>query len=133
MLTKDPKSPTDTDKYAGLKLKCLRLERGISQRELASRVRVTFQQIQKYEKGVNRISVGTLYDICTALGVKPAEFYEDFFQKPKIAESDLSVVDNQVMVELSFLDEVQKNKVLQYIKRLSTKNMLKKENSNAPT
>jgi transcriptional regulator with XRE-family HTH domain len=50
---------------------------GMSQTELASRVGITFQQIQKYENGTNRMGASRLYAIASALGVGPADFFSD--------------------------------------------------------
>lgn len=49
----------------------------MSQEKLAELLGVTFQQVQKYEKGVNRIAASRLYDISTALNVPVARFYEN--------------------------------------------------------
>jgi transcriptional regulator with XRE-family HTH domain len=51
---------------------------GISQEHLADAVNVTFQQIQKYERGTNRVSAGRLYQFSKALDVPIAYFYQDF-------------------------------------------------------
>ncbi len=48
----------------------------MSQERLADLLGVTFQQVQKYEKGVNRITAGRLHDICQALDVAVAYFFE---------------------------------------------------------
>jgi len=50
---------------------------GISQGRLGRHLGVTFSQIQKYEKGTNRIGAGRLYQIATFLGVRPSHFFED--------------------------------------------------------
>lgn len=53
----------------GRRLRGLRLQRGMSQSELADGIGLTFQQVQKYEKGVNRVSAGRLERICNVFGV----------------------------------------------------------------
>jgi transcriptional regulator with XRE-family HTH domain len=57
------------DDYIGKQLKIARVIRNLSQDELARKVGVTFQQIQKYEKGLNRISASRLYWLMKILGV----------------------------------------------------------------
>lgn len=57
------------DRYVGQKLRYWRQVRDLTQTEVARRIGVTFQQVQKYERGTNWISVGRLYDIAAALGV----------------------------------------------------------------
>jgi transcriptional regulator with XRE-family HTH domain len=57
------------------RLRALRLERGLSQTELGRMIGVTFQQVQKYERGTNRMSAGRLQRIAETLGVPVAFFY----------------------------------------------------------
>src|SRR4051794_14986802 len=67
---------TPEDVAIGQKLRALRLDRGMSQSDLSGLIGVTFQQLQKYEKGVNRISAGRLMQIAAALGVPVTAFYD---------------------------------------------------------
>jgi transcriptional regulator with XRE-family HTH domain len=60
----------------GAGVRSRRLEIGMSQEKLAELIGVTFQQIQKYEKGVNRIAAGRLYAIASALDTPVASFFE---------------------------------------------------------
>jgi len=64
------------DVYIGGKVKARRLLLGLSQEELAKSIGLTFQQVQKYEKGVNRISVSRLVDICRSLKTPIDYFFE---------------------------------------------------------
>jgi transcriptional regulator with XRE-family HTH domain len=50
---------------------------GMSQEKLGEMLGLTFQQVQKYEKGVNRIGAGRLYRVAQILGVQVSYFYED--------------------------------------------------------
>lgn len=65
---------TSFDRIIGERLKRARCAEGLSQSELGSMVGITFQQIQKYERGTNRISVSTLQEICIALKLSTAYF-----------------------------------------------------------
>jgi len=65
------------DKKIGLKIKQIRKSLGFSQIELAERIGISFQQIQKYEKGSTRISVMRLQQISKALGVNIGVFFEE--------------------------------------------------------
>ncbi|MEA2876377.1 MAG: hypothetical protein QOF14_1573 [Hyphomicrobiales bacterium] len=67
---------TPEDVAIGEKVRALRLDRGLSQSELGERVGVTFQQLQKYEKGVNRVSAGRLVRVAAALNVPIMAFYD---------------------------------------------------------
>jgi transcriptional regulator with XRE-family HTH domain len=71
------RSPKDVDIYAGTQLKKRRQELSLSQKTLGGMLGITFQQIQKYEKGLNRIGVSRLYDLCRALKVKPSYFFRN--------------------------------------------------------
>lgn len=66
----------EIDKFVGGKIYSLRLAKGLSRQQLAKVVEVTHQQLQKYEKGTNRISVGRLVLIAKALGKNVNYFYE---------------------------------------------------------
>ncbi|MHC2021422.1 helix-turn-helix domain-containing protein [Methylobacterium sp. CM6247] len=71
------KSATDVDRTVGLRIATLRKEKGLSQTELGQHVGVTFQQIQKYEKGANRISSGRLQQIAQFLEVPMSTLFGD--------------------------------------------------------
>ncbi len=63
------------DVEIGKKIKELRLIRGMSQSDLGRRIGITFQQIQKYEKGTNRVLVSRLCDLAEALSVDIPYFF----------------------------------------------------------
>jgi len=69
----------DIDVEVGQRIKELRRIRGASQTELAQQLGVTFQQVQKYEKGTNRVSVGALVAICRALNIEPMDLLGVYF------------------------------------------------------
>lgn len=68
--------PRDTDIHIGRRLRQARLARGLSQSALGEKLGVTFQQIQKYESGANRIGGSRLWDISGVLGVSVGYFFE---------------------------------------------------------
>lgn len=70
-------SPKPVDVHVGRRLKLRRTLLGMSQERLAQILGVTFQQIQKYERGANRVGSSRLYDIANALDVPVAFFFED--------------------------------------------------------
>jgi transcriptional regulator with XRE-family HTH domain len=65
----DPRQPDSTDVDVGRLVRVHRMARGMSQTNLANHIGVTFQQVQKYESGANRISMGRLTRIARVLGV----------------------------------------------------------------
>jgi transcriptional regulator with XRE-family HTH domain len=64
------------DVLVGYNIRIHRLDHGLSQTELANHIGVTFQQVQKYENGVNRIGSGRLFRIAEVLGVPVSSFFE---------------------------------------------------------
>jgi len=65
------------DKYVGNQLRLKRLARGVNQTELGKALKVSFQQVQKYESGANRISMSKLWLACDLLKAKPEDFFPD--------------------------------------------------------
>ncbi len=70
------RSPDAIDVYVGQRVRAQRVAIGMSQEKLADALGLTFQQVQKYEKGTNRISCSKLVQIAKALRVHPAFFFE---------------------------------------------------------
>ncbi|MEO0884057.1 MAG: helix-turn-helix domain-containing protein [Pseudomonadota bacterium] len=70
------KSPTEVDQLVGQMIRARRRELGLTQHQLGEFLYLTFQQVQKYERGVNRISAGRLYELSVVLGVGIEYFYE---------------------------------------------------------
>ena len=66
---RDPKKPDAVDAAVGINVRTWRIARGLSQAELAKRIGITFQQVQKYEIGHNRMSMGRLVKAAGVLGV----------------------------------------------------------------
>jgi len=70
------KSTSLIDKEIGTRVRMRRISIGMSQEKLGEMLGLTFQQVQKYEKGMNRISVGRLVDIAKILGVDIHFFFD---------------------------------------------------------
>lgn len=66
----------DIDKKVGINIRQRRMEMGLSQGKMATLLGITFQQIQKYEKGANRVAAGRLKEIADILDVTPNYFYD---------------------------------------------------------
>lgn len=71
------KSPNPIDTHVGGRVRMRRMMLGMSQEKLGESLGITFQQIQKYEKGTNRIGASRLQHIATVLQVPVAYFFED--------------------------------------------------------
>jgi transcriptional regulator with XRE-family HTH domain len=83
----------DIDRYVGGRMRARRIMLGLTQQQMADIIGVTYQQAHKYEKGVNRIAAGRLYQIAQALGVKVGFFFEDLN-----GAGDLSLLPQQRML-----------------------------------
>ena len=73
----EAKVATDADRMVGSRIASIRKARGISQTDLGNAIGVTFQQVQKYEKGANRIGSGRIQQVAQFLGVKVSTLFED--------------------------------------------------------
>lgn len=75
------------DAIVGKNVREKRVLRGLSQEELAQAVGLTFQQIQKYERGANRISASRLVELSKALGIQVVELFDGVAEEAKEIES----------------------------------------------
>jgi transcriptional regulator with XRE-family HTH domain len=71
-----PRSANAVDKYIGARMREQRLALSMSQELLSEQLGVSFQQIQKYESGKNRVSAARLFDVCKVLNVSLASMFE---------------------------------------------------------
>lgn len=92
----DERSAGAIDRKLGQRVRSRRLEIGMSQERLAELLGVTFQQVQKYEKGVNRIAASRLHDISHALDMPVAKFFEGLTGRLSagVAESRKDYIDD---------------------------------------
>jgi transcriptional regulator with XRE-family HTH domain len=74
--------PHPVDVAVGRRVRARRIFLGISQERLGKELGVTFQQVQKYERGTNRISASSLFEIARVLGVEPSYFFEEIDDRP---------------------------------------------------
>ena len=123
------------NRHLGSKLRMRRLSLGLTQTKVAQAINVTFQQIQKYEKGTNGISSLRIMQLSNFLKVPVVFFFEDF---PLYQELDAnlktSAEDKVVDLNYSFLaklfaklDDDKKEKIFQVLK--NTKNLERKTGS----
>jgi transcriptional regulator with XRE-family HTH domain len=66
----------DVDRHVGARMRERRIMLGLTQQQMAELIGVTYQQAHKYEKGINRVAAGRLYNIAQALGVEVGYFFE---------------------------------------------------------
>ncbi len=85
------------DVYVGKRVRFKRKVLGLTQSDLAEKVEITFQQIQKYEKGENRISASMLYQIAQSLNTSVSFFFEGYSEN---IESESVLNDDKVSIDL---------------------------------
>jgi transcriptional regulator with XRE-family HTH domain len=72
----DTRFPNPVDLHVGARIRLRRRMQGVSQEKLADALGLTFQQVQKYERGANRVSASKLYEIAAALRAPVAYFFD---------------------------------------------------------
>ncbi|WP_135505142.1 helix-turn-helix domain-containing protein [Roseovarius aestuariivivens] len=81
------------DQAIGARIRTFRKALGLSQKDLAERIGVTFQQVQKYESGTNRIAASRLWRIADTLGVSVVRLFEELDARPHVDTNDLEMLD----------------------------------------
>ena len=105
--------------HLGKKLRMRRLSLGLTQTKVAEAINVTFQQIQKYEKGTNGVSSNRLMQLSNYLKVPITYFFEDFrnFNDVKAIQDDNDDLNYSFLSKtFSSLSKIQKEKILQILK-----------------
>lgn len=130
----DRKATNLVDKHLGARLRLRRLEMGMSQERLGEVLGITFQQVQKYEKGLNRIAASRLYEIASVLKVSVSAFFDGLVSEPPnpatgFAETgapmryDVPLTrEAQIMVELldHIHDEARRRMLMEFARNLAT-------------
>lgn len=78
--------PHPIDVHVGARIRAQRVLRGLTQSDLARLVGISFQSVQKYEQGENRVSASRLYEFAQVLGVTPQHFF-DGLERPKSGDA----------------------------------------------
>ena len=112
------------NKHLGNKLKLRRLALGLTQTKVAKAINVTFQQIQKYEKGTNGVSSIRLLQLSSFLKIPVNYFYEDFsdylINQEKSKESHMNINYNFLIKMISELTDEQKIKLSKNLQTINT-------------
>tara|TARA_A100001015_G_scaffold75948_1_gene84323 strand:- start:29 stop:397 length:369 start_codon:yes stop_codon:yes gene_type:complete len=109
--------------HMGKKLRMRRLSLGLTQTKVANAINVTFQQIQKYEKGTNGVSSSRLMQLASFLKVPVNYFYEDYPENKSgetIPQDETQDLNYSFLVKIfSKLSQTQKAKVVQILRNTS--------------
>lgn len=116
-----PKSATEADRTIGGRIATLRVAQGLSQTDLGQAIGVSFQQVQKYEKGRNRIGAGRLQAIADLLRVPVNTFFADPRDGASGKVGPTALFDDPKVMELvvaftSIADETTRGGILSIVK-----------------
>lgn len=122
--------PNPVDAYVGSRVRIRRTMLGMSQQRLAQELSVTFQQIQKYEKGLNRIGASRLWDLAQVLGVNVDFFYEDLDteasdQSPRKLNKPLRISEDSAVFDMDILLRKDVITLMRYYAKIKDPNMAK--------
>ncbi len=128
--------PHPVDTHVGSRVKLRRMILGMSQDSLGKSLGLTFQQVQKYEKGVNRIGASRLFELSDLLEVPIQYFYDGYgdagtatgFSEPDVAEAFMELVNSPDGVQLcryfaEIKDPQVKKRVLDLVKSIAETEM----------
>jgi transcriptional regulator with XRE-family HTH domain len=102
--------------HLGKKLRMRRLSLGLTQTKVANAINVTFQQIQKYEKGTNGVSSSRLMQLSSFLKVPVTYFYENYNASQATADPTEDLNYSFLIKTFGRLSENQKSKIIQILK-----------------
>ena len=105
-----------TDVHVGRRLRDARLSKGMTQTNLGIALGVSFQQVQKYEKGLNRIGASRLWDICKVLDVAVIHFFDGLNRGGK--EGPQLALSSRAIKLAKAIDEIQNDDVKTHFLRL---------------
>lgn len=110
--TNQPRKPNPIDIHVGGRIRLRRMMNGLSQERLGEQMGLTFQQIQKYEKGANRVGASRLFQLAKVLEVPISYFFDDLetdssdngqvgFAEPKSQDFVLEFLNSREGLELN--------------------------------
>ena len=121
--------PHPIDVYVGGRIRLQRIMRGLTQSELAKLVGISFQSVQKYERGENRVSASRLHEFATALGVSEQFFFDGLggeagVPPPPALEPTLSALEGkelhrQLSAVMALEDKRLRGLIIQLLKLLT--------------
>lgn len=120
-----PKNPIDG--HVGAMIKARRTVVGMSQTELANRLGITFQQVQKYEKGSNRVGSSRLYEISQILDVPLSSFFEgveEVIPKKNAKTADKKTQDKSLVKGIEFANTPRGAEVMKAFGAIEDKNVV---------
>jgi transcriptional regulator with XRE-family HTH domain len=117
--------PHPIDIHVGARIRAQRVVRGLTQSDLARLVGISFQSVQKYEQGENRVSASRLYEFAQVLGVAPQHFFDGLEGRrsgdalPDIAVAADSELRRRLLAVMAIEDERLRHLIVQLLSVLS--------------
>jgi len=124
--------PHPIDVYVGARIRLQRIMRGLTQSELAKLVGISFQSVQKYERGENRVSASRLHEFATALAVSEQYFFDGIgaetgelaapAHEPTVSALEGKELHRQLTAVMSMEDKRLRGLIIQLLKLLTELN-----------
>jgi transcriptional regulator with XRE-family HTH domain len=121
--------PHPIDVYVGTRIRLQRIMRGLTQSELAELVGISFQSVQKYERGENRVSASRLHEFAAALGVSEQFFFDgigstdgapaESVPEPGVSALEGKELHRQLAAVMSLQDKRLRSLVIQLLKLIT--------------
>ncbi|MGO6982569.1 helix-turn-helix domain-containing protein [Rhizobium leguminosarum] len=111
-------APHPVDRHIGQQIRIRRIQSDVSQSELAKGIGVSFQQLQKYERGINRVSASMLYEVASCLKVPVAAFFEGL---PEPGAGDLSQIAAKIDERIAYISTTEGRELIGYILQLPSR------------
>ncbi|MEX0760756.1 MAG: helix-turn-helix domain-containing protein [Tistlia sp.] len=107
-----------TDVHIGRRIRERRIAKGLSQAALAERLAITFQQVQKYESGANRVGGSRLWELSKALAVPVGYFFEGLDDSPTEAQAGVTPLSRQSLELARAINAVPEGEIKEQVIRL---------------
>jgi len=111
----------ETNRSIGSQIKHYRLLSGVSQKDLANKLKLSYQQLHKYEKGQDRISASKLLTIAEILGVGISYFYKKKASRKGASDKEVSAKDMRILHDYISIKDINIKKVLSEVIKVVSK------------
>jgi len=115
------KPPSPIDIEVGKRIRAQRRLLGMSQSALAEKLGLTFQQVQKYEKGANRVGASRLQHVADCLGVPISHFFDNAAFDNPVSTEEARVIRNDLVGFISSEEGIELNRAFAKIKDVKTR------------
>lgn len=122
-MTRKTDSSLALDQHVGQKIRWFRIQKGLSQNDLAHLIGVSYQQLHKYENGSNSVSASRMFELAEALGVSVSMFFEDFSDEEEAPSAEAAALGREQLVLMKYFNQIKDPKtresILSFVQSLS--------------